>query len=114
MSFKYQISILRAHTPAESLECKEGSLQGEESIKAKVQWAVSILVQGTKRSKIRSRELTGQREKVEVGLCIESQRCLLGMRTMQRLQFVGHGGALVESMPFDQRGVGSNPTLAAM
>ena len=27
--------------------------------------------------------------------------------------FVGHGGALVESKPFNQRVVGSNPTLAA-
>ena len=27
---------------------------------------------------------------------------------------VGHGGALVETTPFDRRVVGSNPALAAM
>ena len=29
------------------------------------------------------------------------------------LIFVGRGGAMVESMPFDQRVVGSNPALVA-
>src|SRR6218665_379047 len=31
-----------------------------------------------------------------------------------QLAMVGHGGALVETTPFDRRVVGSNPALAAM
>ena len=30
------------------------------------------------------------------------------------MNFVGRGGVLVESMPFDRRVVGLNPALAAM
>ena len=35
------------------------------------------------------------------------------IREPSQLVFVGHGGALVESMPFDRRVVGLNPDLAA-
>ena len=37
-----------------------------------------------------------------------------GMATEESLMIVGRGGALVDSMPFDRKGMGSNPALTAM
>ena len=41
-------------------------------------------------------------------------RIALSAMRMAHCGHVGHGGALVETTPFDQRVVGSNPALAAM
>ena len=40
--------------------------------------------------------------------------CMCDVKLYELIWIVGFGGALVESMPFDRKVVGSNPALAAM
>ena len=49
---------------------------------------------------------------VHMYLCIHVCVCMHNV-CMHMWMYVGRGGALVESMPFDRRGVDSNPDLAA-